>query len=114
MIGDALFVDLPRVRLDGGAKAFRKRWGYELCPPPPLLEEEEEEEDGVGGEEGSVEEGAHVGETMSLKEEGLGTSSPLGQKSSGKTEMGKISCTGYVEIRSKPGEHARFYIKVVY
>ncbi|XP_049806709.1 uncharacterized protein LOC126249101 [Schistocerca nitens] len=40
-IGDALFVELPRVRLDGGAKAFRQRWGYEPCPPPPLLEEDE-------------------------------------------------------------------------
>ncbi|XP_039287763.1 ras GTPase-activating protein raskol-like [Nilaparvata lugens] len=37
-IGDALFVELPRVRLDGGAKAFRQRWGYEggnaLLRPP--------------------------------------------------------------------------------
>ncbi|KAK3908229.1 Ras GTPase-activating protein raskol [Frankliniella fusca] len=41
-VGDALFVDLPRVRLDGGVKAFRQRWGYELQPPPTLLEEEED------------------------------------------------------------------------
>ncbi|XP_024080981.1 probable Ras GTPase-activating protein isoform X2 [Cimex lectularius] len=43
-IGDSLFVDLPRVRLDGGARAFRQRWGYDLGPPP-LLEEEEESAD---------------------------------------------------------------------
>ncbi|KAJ9574041.1 hypothetical protein L9F63_008567, partial [Diploptera punctata] len=55
-IGDALFVDLPRVRLDGGAKAFRQRWGYELCPPPPLLEEEEGEGDGEPAETASLRE----------------------------------------------------------
>lgn len=45
-VGDSLFVDLPRVRLDGGVKAFRQRWGYELQHPPTLMEEDE---DGVGG-----------------------------------------------------------------
>ena len=65
-IGDALFVDLPRVRLDGGAKAFRQRWGYELSPPPPLLEEEEGEGEG------------EPAETASLREEGsVHTVSPL-------------------------------------
>nr|CAD7194832.1 unnamed protein product [Timema douglasi] len=62
-IGDSLFVDLPRVRLDGGAKAFRQRWGYELSPPPPLMEEEEEGmEDEMEGE---------PSETASLREEGM-------------------------------------------
>ncbi|XP_050524754.1 ras GTPase-activating protein raskol-like isoform X2 [Daktulosphaira vitifoliae] len=47
-IGDSLFVDLPRVRLDGGSKKFRQRWGYELINQPPvLLEEDEEDEDQV-------------------------------------------------------------------
>jgi hypothetical protein len=64
-------VDLPRVRLDGGAKAFRQRWGYELSPPPPLLEEEE-------GEGGEVE--GEPAETASLREEGIiHTVSPLGE-----------------------------------
>ncbi|XP_071443559.1 ras GTPase-activating protein raskol isoform X2 [Hetaerina americana] len=91
-IGDALFVDLPRVRLDGGAKAFRKRWGYELSPPPPLLEEEEEEygeEDEDGDEEGGEGAGKGAGgggggnggpeETVSLREEGIttGGASPM-------------------------------------
>ncbi|XP_048259992.1 ras GTPase-activating protein raskol isoform X9 [Bombus terrestris] len=43
-LGDAMFVELPRVRLDGGARAFRQHWGYEsrpLAPPPPLIEEDE-------------------------------------------------------------------------
>ncbi|CAL1684079.1 unnamed protein product [Lasius platythorax] len=43
-LGDAMFVELPRVRLDGGARAFRQYWGYEtrpLAPPPPLIEEDE-------------------------------------------------------------------------
>nr|XP_045583264.1 uncharacterized protein LOC123746068 isoform X2 [Procambarus clarkii] len=44
-IGDSLFYDLPRMRLDGGARAFRRRWGYELTPPPTLVEEEEENEE---------------------------------------------------------------------
>lgn len=66
-IGDALFVDLPRVRLDGGAKAFRQRWGYEGGAPPPLLEEDEEEE-----------EGDTEAETVSLREESLpANNSPL-------------------------------------
>ncbi|KAK6641233.1 hypothetical protein RUM44_012942 [Polyplax serrata] len=60
-IGDALFVDLPRIRLDGGAKAFRQRWGYEVSPPPTLMEVEEE---------GEEREGAGECETVSLKEDG--------------------------------------------
>ncbi|XP_060834528.1 ras GTPase-activating protein raskol-like isoform X2 [Rhopalosiphum padi] len=44
-IGDSLFVDLPRVRLDGGAKKFRQRWGYELINQPPVLLEEDEDQD---------------------------------------------------------------------
>jgi hypothetical protein len=72
-IGDALFVDLPRVRLDGGAKAFRQRWGYELSPPPPLLEEEEGEGCEAEGE-------GEPAETASLREEGtVHTVSPLGE-----------------------------------
>ena len=72
-IGDALFVDLPRVRLDGGAKAFRQRWGYEVSPPPPLLEEEEGEGCEAEGE-------GEPAETASLREEGmLHTASPLGE-----------------------------------
>ncbi|PSN50521.1 hypothetical protein C0J52_14358 [Blattella germanica] len=56
-----------RIRLDGGAKAFRQRWGYELSPPPPLLEEEEGEGDG------------EPAETASLREEStVHTVSPLG------------------------------------
>ncbi|CAL4059720.1 unnamed protein product, partial [Meganyctiphanes norvegica] len=43
-IGDSLFYDLPRMRLDGGARAFRRRWGYDLTPPPTLVEEEDEED----------------------------------------------------------------------
>jgi hypothetical protein len=70
-----LFVDLPRVRLDGGAKAFRQRWGYELSPPPPLLEEEEGE-----GCEAEAEGEGEPAETASLREEGtLHTLSPLGE-----------------------------------
>ncbi|XP_039287974.1 uncharacterized protein LOC120352269 [Nilaparvata lugens] len=68
-IGDALFVELPRVRLDGGAKAFRQRWGYEggnAPAAPPLMEEDE------GNEEAEEE-----GETVSLREEVFLPSSPL-------------------------------------
>lgn len=65
-LGDAMFVELPRVRLDGGARAFRQYWGYEstrhLAPPPPLLEEDE-----AGIEP----------ETVSLRE--ANTASPIGK-----------------------------------
>lgn len=68
-IGDALFVDLPRVRLDGGAKAFRQRWGYEISPPPTLMEVEEEGDEENGDD----------GETVSLREEVyVPGSSPIG------------------------------------
>uniref|UniRef100_T1IJS2 Uncharacterized protein n=1 Tax=Strigamia maritima TaxID=126957 RepID=T1IJS2_STRMM len=51
-----LFLDLPRVRLDGGRQAFRRKWGYELAPAPPLLEEDED---------------LDLSETHSLREETL-------------------------------------------
>lgn len=35
------------MRLDGGAKTFRQRWGYELANQPPVLLEEDEDEDDV-------------------------------------------------------------------
>uniref|UniRef100_A0ABD2WW40 Uncharacterized protein n=1 Tax=Trichogramma kaykai TaxID=54128 RepID=A0ABD2WW40_9HYME len=63
-MGDAMFVELPRVRLDGGARVFRQHWGYEstrtLAPPPPLIEEDE----------GGIEP-----ETVSLRE--ANTASPI-------------------------------------
>ncbi|XP_067129994.1 ras GTPase-activating protein nGAP isoform X3 [Centruroides vittatus] len=55
-IGDRLFVDLPRIRLDGGRQAFRRRWGYDISGPPPLPEEDEESE---------------LSETTSLRDERL-------------------------------------------
>ncbi|KAF0313299.1 hypothetical protein FJT64_016152 [Amphibalanus amphitrite] len=67
-IGDSLFLDLPRVRLDGGGKAFRKQWGYDLAPPPTLLEEEEDEDE--DGED-------DVSETQSLREDFFGRQSAL-------------------------------------
>lgn len=60
-----MFVELPRVRLDGGARAFRQHWGYEsrpLAPPPPLIEEDE---------------AAVEPETVSLRE--ANTASPIGE-----------------------------------
>lgn len=62
-----MFVELPRVRLDGGARAFRQHWGYEsrpLAPPPPLIEEDE---------------AAIEPETVSLRE--ANTASPIGESS---------------------------------
>lgn len=67
-LGDAMFVELPRVRLDGGARAFRQHWGYETrpaLPPPPLIEEDE---------------AAVEPETVSLRE--ANTASPIGEYSS--------------------------------
>uniref|UniRef100_T1HBP1 Uncharacterized protein n=1 Tax=Rhodnius prolixus TaxID=13249 RepID=T1HBP1_RHOPR len=71
-IGDSLFVDLPRVRLDGGARAFRQRWGYDLGPPP-LLEEEEEADIECGPQTTAAEQQ----ETTSLREH-QPPSSPIG------------------------------------
>ncbi|CAB0039620.1 unnamed protein product, partial [Trichogramma brassicae] len=66
-MGDAMFVELPRVRLDGGARVFRQHWGYEstrtLAPPPPLIEEDE----------GGIEP-----ETVSLRE--ANTASPIASR----------------------------------
>ncbi|XP_022254506.1 uncharacterized protein LOC111088496 [Limulus polyphemus] len=64
-IGDRLFVDLPRVRLDGGRQAFRRRWGYEVSAPPPLLEEDEDSD---------------LSETTSLRDERLLRFSPIGRQ----------------------------------
>ena len=69
-IGDSLFLDLPRVRLDGGGKAFRKQWGYDLAPPPTLLEEEEDEDEPEEDD---------ISETQSLREDFFGRQSALGQ-----------------------------------
>ena len=30
-LGDVVYSDLPRVRLDGGGRQFRRRWGYDGC-----------------------------------------------------------------------------------
>ena len=69
-----MFLDLPRVRLDGGGKAFRKQWGYETAPPPTLLEEEEED----GGEDAEEEEEDDLSETQSLREDGYSRHPALG------------------------------------
>ena len=42
-----MYVDLPRVRLDGGARHFRRRWGYEPSAPPTLLEDIDEDGDDI-------------------------------------------------------------------
>lgn len=28
-MGDSVYADMPRVRLDGGGRQFRRRWGYD-------------------------------------------------------------------------------------
>lgn len=90
-VGDALFVDLPRVRLDGGVKAFRQRWGYELQPPPTLLEEDE---DGGGV---SVFNGSHGDpETASI-------SSPTGECH----EAGVAASEGYRRADSRTPHRVR-------
>ena len=65
-----MFVELPRIRLDGGIRTFRQHWGYEstrtLAPPPPLIEEDE----------GGIEP-----ETVSLRE--ANTASPIGESCDG-------------------------------
>ncbi|XP_050722348.1 uncharacterized protein LOC127001597 isoform X2 [Eriocheir sinensis] len=73
-IGDSLFYDLPRMRLDGGARAFRRRWGYELTPPPTLVEEENED-DPYDLPPGHEEDNLSYTETRSLRDDYLFSSS---------------------------------------
>ncbi|XP_043518780.1 uncharacterized protein LOC122533272 isoform X3 [Frieseomelitta varia] len=87
-LGDAMFVELPRVRLDGGARAFRQHWGYEsrpLAPPPPLIEEDE---------------AAIEPETVSLRE--ANTASPIGE-CKGKS----VPKSSRHDSRRKQGESSR-------
>ena len=48
-VGDSVFVgDVPRVRLDGGSRHFRRRWGYDAAgggAPASLLEDIDEDAD---------------------------------------------------------------------
>ncbi|GIY34257.1 uncharacterized protein CEXT_562271 [Caerostris extrusa] len=44
MIGERLFLELPRVRLDGGRQAFRRRWGYDMGVPCVPEEDEDSSE----------------------------------------------------------------------
>ncbi|XP_076315244.1 ras GTPase-activating protein nGAP-like isoform X4 [Tachypleus tridentatus] len=63
IIGNRLFVDHSRVRLDGGRQAFRHLWGNDMYPPP-LVEEDEDSD---------------LSETTSLRDEILLRFSPLGK-----------------------------------
>lgn len=67
-------MDLPRVRLDGGAKKFRQRWGYELVNQPPVLLEEDEDED----EENTTADSTSLQETTT-RPAALCAPSPLGE-----------------------------------
>ena len=62
------------MRLDGGGKAFRKQWGYDLAPPPTLLEEEEDEDEPDDDD---------ISETQSLREDFFSRQSALGQSRRG-------------------------------
>ncbi|XP_054715023.1 ras GTPase-activating protein nGAP-like isoform X2 [Uloborus diversus] len=55
-IGERLFLELPRVRLDGGRQAFRRRWGYDIGVPSVPEEDEDSSE---------------LSETTSLRDERL-------------------------------------------
>ncbi|GIX97021.1 uncharacterized protein CDAR_94941 [Caerostris darwini] len=55
-IGERLFLELPRVRLDGGRQAFRRRWGYDMGVPCVPEEDEDSSE---------------LSETTSLRDERL-------------------------------------------
>ncbi|KAG7166047.1 uncharacterized protein LOC121870036 [Homarus americanus] len=74
-IGDSLFYDLPRMRLDGGARAFRRRWGYELTPPPTLVEEENEDDPYTIPNDDDPDDNLSYTETRSLRDDYLYSSS---------------------------------------
>ena len=79
-MGDAVYADLPRVRLDGGARQFRRRWGYDGAIA-------------VVGANGSInggyaledieEDGDDYSDTYSLREESYGAVQLLEGKSTG-------------------------------
>lgn len=50
------------MRLDGGAKAFRQKWGYDVSSPLGLLEEVDEEDD--QNEDTSISESASLREDL--------------------------------------------------
>lgn len=61
------------MRLDGGAKAFRQKWGYDISSPLGLLEEVDEEDDQI--------EDTSISESTSLREDILPNTaySPIGE-----------------------------------
>ncbi|GFX46723.1 uncharacterized protein TNCV_4038711 [Trichonephila clavipes] len=63
-IGERLFLELPRVRLDGGRQAFRRRWGYDMGVPSVPEEDEDSSE---------------LSETTSLRDERLLRFSSMGE-----------------------------------
>ncbi|KAG8199037.1 hypothetical protein JTE90_021050 [Oedothorax gibbosus] len=63
-IGERLFLELPRVRLDGGRQAFRRRWGYDMGVPSVPEEDEDSSE---------------LSETTSLRDERLLRFSSIGE-----------------------------------
>ncbi|GFQ90830.1 uncharacterized protein TNCT_121841 [Trichonephila clavata] len=63
-IGERLFLELPRVRLDGGRQAFRRRWGYDMGVPSVPEEDEDSSE---------------LSETTSLRDERLLRFSSMGK-----------------------------------
>lgn len=67
-------MDLPRVRLDGGAKKFRQRWGYELINQPPVLLEEDEDQD-----EDDAPDSASLRETTARSAAAVCIPSPMGK-----------------------------------
>nr|XP_053627579.1 uncharacterized protein LOC128685096 isoform X4 [Cherax quadricarinatus] len=115
LIGDSLFYDLPRMRLDGGARAFRRRWGYELTPPPTLVEEEEENDE----DPYSIlhdDDNLSFGETRSLRDDYLFHSSQdtSYEKACGSDRRGSAPATPILGARppdSTPNRLVNFFSK---
>ncbi|XP_064092568.1 uncharacterized protein LOC135205657 isoform X4 [Macrobrachium nipponense] len=115
LIGDSLFYDLPRMRLDGGARAFRRRWGYELTPPPTLVEEDEDDPYAIPHEE-DHEDNLSYTETRSLRDDYLfhNSQDTSYEKACGSDRRGSAPATPILGARptdSTPNRLVNFFSK---
>ena len=64
-----MYVGLPRGRLDGGGRHFRRRWGYETATAAATLLEDIDEDAGHDAVDGAGDDHSSAGDTYSLRDE---------------------------------------------
>ena len=75
--------------MDGGAKAFRQKWGYDIAAPLGLLEEVDEEDN--DDEDEDANENTSISESASLREDII--------SSAGYSPLGKCKYTNIIRAR---------------